>query len=124
VQIVELGAHAMARVIVLAWLCAIGVCVPISSEAQDRIVSIGESPVSAESSAEGDDGMLVDLIHALDRATHSSTKIVLRPFARSLMETAAGQANFHIPFIQNGDSPAPAGLAYVEDVDFGEGSPL
>ncbi len=63
--------------------------------------------------------MLVDLVHALDRATHSTTKIVLRPFARSLEETAAGLADFHLPLIQSGDSPAPPGLAYVTEVDFG-----
>jgi hypothetical protein len=71
------------------------------------------------SDAGGDHGKLVDLIHALDRATHSSTKIVLRPFARSLKETAAGLADFHIPLIENPGTPPPPGLAYVMDADFG-----
>jgi hypothetical protein len=45
---------------------------------------------------------------------------VLRPFARSFIETAAGHADFHIPFIQNDGSPAPEGLVYVTEADFGE----
>jgi hypothetical protein len=109
----------MARAALIAWFCVAALCAPRGVVAQDRIASIGESPFSAESGPTGDHGMLVDLVHALDQATHSSTKIVLRPFARSLKETAAGHADFHIPFIQNGDSPAPEGLAYVPDVDFG-----
>ena len=110
----------MAREIITTVLCIVGVCIAVGANAQDRIASIGESPISAESGPAGDHGMLVDLVHALDEVTHSSTKIVLRPFARSLKETAAGRADFHIPFIQNGESPAPDGLAYVKDVDFGE----
>ncbi len=64
--------------------------------------------------------MLVDLVHALDKATNSSSRIVLYPFARSLKETAAGRADLHIPFIQKEGSPAPDGLAYVTEVDFGQ----
>jgi hypothetical protein len=95
-------------------------CAAFAAQAYDRIASVGESPYSAETSAAGDHGMLIDLIHALDKATHSSTKIILRPFARSFIETAAGHADFHIPFIQNGDEPAPEGLTYVTEADFGE----
>jgi hypothetical protein len=86
----------------------------------DRIASIGESPFTAESDASGDHGMLVDLVRALDRATPSSTRIVLRPFARSLKETAAGLADVHIPLIQSDTAPAPEGLVYVTEVDFGQ----
>ena len=64
--------------------------------------------------------MLVNVVHALDRATHSSTKIVLRPFARSLKETAAGLADFHLPLIQDDAAPPPEGLVYVMEVDFGQ----
>jgi hypothetical protein len=110
----------MVRVTQIAWIFAFGAAAAFDAGAQDRVASIGESPFSAESGASGNHGMLVDLVHALDGATNSSTKIVLRPFARSLKETAAGRADFHIPFIQNDDSPAPEGLAYVKDVDFGE----
>ena len=86
----------------------------------DRVVSVGESPHSAEPDATGGHGMLVDLIRALDRVTHSSSKIVLRPFARSLKETAAGHADFHIPLIQGENVPPPEGLLYVTEVDFGQ----
>jgi hypothetical protein len=110
----------MARWAVLSWVILVGAGTAFHAQAQDRIASIGESPFSAESGASGDRGMLVDLVRALDRATNSSTKIVLRPFARSLKETSEGLADFHIPFIQNDDSPAPEGLAYVKEVDFGE----
>ncbi len=55
----------------------------------------------------------------MDRATHSSTKILIRPFARSLKETADGHADFHIPLIQNEGTPAPEGLAYVMEVKIG-----
>ena len=92
----------------------------VAAEVYDRVASVGESPISAEAGPAGDHGMLVDLLRALDRVTHSSTKIVLRPFARSFIETAAGRADFHIPFIQNDGSPAPEGLVYVTEVDFGE----
>ena len=95
-------------------------CSGVAAEAYDRVASVGESPISAESGPAGDHGMLVDLLHALDRVTRTSTKIVLRPFARSFIETAAGHADFHIPFIQNEGSPAPEGLVYVMEADFGE----
>lgn len=110
----------MARLTAILLVLVAGFCSACRAEAYDRVASVGESPNSAEASATGDHGMLVDLIRALDKATHSSTKIVLRPFARSFRETAAGRADFHIPFIQNDSSPAPDGLAYVTEVDFGE----
>jgi hypothetical protein len=91
-----------------------------AAEAADRIVSIGESPYTAVADAQGGHGMLVDLVHALDRVTHSTSTIVLRPFARSLSETAADKADVHIPFIQNDGEPPPNGLAYVNGVDLGE----
>jgi hypothetical protein len=97
----------------LAWLYS------AQAAGDDRIVSIGASPYSAATDSNGDHGMLVDLVRALDRATHSSSRIVVRPFARSLSETAAGKADLHIPFIQNGDAPAPKGLAYVTEADLG-----
>jgi polar amino acid transport system substrate-binding protein len=110
----------MARLTVIVWLLIAGVFTAFHAEAYDRVVSIGESPHSAEPDAAGGHGMLVDLVHALDRATHSSTKIVLRPFARSFKETAAGLADFHIPLIQNEGSPPPEGLAYVMEVELGQ----
>lgn len=110
----------MARPAMIAWFLIAGAFTAFHAGAEDRVASIGESPVSAEADATGVHGMLVDLVRAMDKATHSSTKIVLRPFARSLKETAAGHADFHIPLVQNGDSPAPEGLAYVTEVDFGQ----
>ncbi len=110
----------MARAAILASVLAVGLVAASHAAAQDRIASIGKSPFSAESDETGDRGMLVDLIRALDRATNSSTKIVLRPFARSLKDTAAGLADFHIPFIQDEGVPPPAGLVYVTEADFGE----
>ena len=62
----------------------------------------------------------VDLVHAMDRATHSSTRIVVRPFGRSLQDTAHGDADFHMPLIQDTSVPPPKGLAYVMDADFGD----
>lgn len=102
--------------------CAVALsvfCLP-GAYAQDRIVSIGKSPFTAEEDANGMHGKLVDLVRALDRVTHSTSKIVIRPFARSLEQTAAGEADIHIPLIQNGDAPPPKGLAYVNEVDFGQ----
>lgn len=110
----------MARLAVNVWVLVVGFCAALNAEAYDRVASIGESPISAEADPAGGHGMLVDLVRALDKATHSSTKIVLRPFARSLKETAAGRADFHIPLIQNEGSPAPDGLVYVSEVDFGQ----
>jgi len=110
----------MTRLTIAMGIVVAGLLAVFHATAEDRVVSIGESPGSAVEDANGGHGMLLDLVRALDKATHSSTKIVLRPFARSLSETAAGKADFHIPLIQNDDSPAPKGLAYVTEVDFGE----
>jgi hypothetical protein len=110
----------MVRLNVIAWVLIAGVFVTFHAEAQDRVASIGSSsPDTIEVGTTGVYGKLVDIIRALDKATHTSTKIVLRPFARSLKETAAGHADFHLPLIQNGDTPAPEGLVYVTEVDFG-----
>jgi hypothetical protein len=108
------------RLALILLLLAGAFCATSHAQTYDRVASIGESPFSAEEGDKGDRGMLVDLVHALDKATHSSTKIILRPFARSLLETAAGKADFHLPLIQNGNSSAPEGLAYVTEVDFGQ----
>ena len=86
----------------------------------DRTASIGDSRESAEADAEGGNSKLEALIRAMDQETNSSTQIIQRPFPRSLKETAAGRADFHVPFIDNGTLPAPEGLAYVKEVDFGE----
>ena len=110
----------MVRLTMMALVLVGSFCSAVAGEAYDRIASVGESPISAETGPDCDHGMLVDLLRALDRVTHSSTKIVLRPFARSFIETAAGHADFHIPFIQNDGSPAPEGLVYLTDADFGE----
>jgi hypothetical protein len=109
----------MARLTMIMWILAAGGFMAFHVEAEDRIASIGESPFSAEADATGIHGRLVNIIRALDRATHSSTKIIVQPFARSLKETSAGHADFHIPLIQDKDSPAPKGLVYVKEVDFG-----
>jgi hypothetical protein len=110
----------MVRVTLIAMVLAFAFCPVSQAQAYDRVVSIGESPNSAEPDASGGHGMLLDLVRALDRATHSSTKIVLRPFARSFRETAAGLADFHIPLIQGDNVPPPAGLVYVTEVDLGQ----
>jgi len=110
----------MSRLTMSVWLLVLGLCAAFHAQAQDRVASVGDSsPVAVEASAVPAYGKLVDIVHALDQATHTSSKIVVLPFARSLKETAAGHADFHIPLIQNGDSPAPPGLAFVTDVDFG-----
>lgn len=110
----------MARLTVIAFAVFVGVFTAFHAQAQDRVASIGEtSSLSTGVSATPPYSKLVDIVHALDKATNTSTKIVIRPFARSLRETAAGNADFHLPFIQNGSSPAPEGLVYVTDVDFG-----
>jgi hypothetical protein len=109
----------MARAAAIAWILAIALTA-IDAAAFDRVGSIGQSPFSVVSDTEGPQQMMVDLIHALDKVTHSSTKIVLRPFARSLEETAAGLADFHIPLIQSDGTPAPKGLLYVMEVDLGQ----
>jgi hypothetical protein len=90
------------------------------AQSYDRIGSLAENPFSAVADEKGDHGMLVELVRALDRVTHSSTRIVIRPFARSLMETASGKADFHLPLIQSDTAPAPDGLAYVTEVDIGQ----
>jgi hypothetical protein len=110
----------MARLTAIALFLAGSFCLAAAAEAYDRVASVGESPNSAETSPAGDHGMVIDLLRALDKATHSSTKIIVRPFARSFIETAAGHADFHIPFIQNDGAPPPEGLIYVMEADFGE----
>ena len=110
----------MASPLVIASVLVVGAFTALQARAQDRVASIAQSPLSTESDAKAPHGMLVELVRAMDKGTHSSTKIVLRPFARSLRETAAGLADFHIPLIQNDDVPAPEGLAYVTEVDFGQ----
>lgn len=97
----------------------LGAAIVAPASAHERVASIAQARFSTQSDTAGPHWMLVDLVRALDRATHSSTKIVLRPFARSLQETAAGLADFHLPLIQSDDAPAPPGLAYVTEVDFG-----
>ncbi|HTZ78658.1 MAG TPA: hypothetical protein VMC10_12145 [Stellaceae bacterium] len=109
----------MTRLRIIAWGLAAGMLAAAPAEAADRVASVAESPFSSEPGVAPGHLALVDLIHALDRVTHSSTRIVLRPFARSLKDTAAGLADFHLPFIQDDDSQPPPGLLYVKEVDFG-----
>jgi hypothetical protein len=109
----------MAPPALIAAVLAAGSFAAFHAVAHDRIASIGDSGPSSEA-ATAPTQRLVELVRALDRATHSSTKVVLRPFARSLEETAAGLADFHIPLMQSDASPAPEGLVYVMDVDFGQ----
>jgi polar amino acid transport system substrate-binding protein len=109
----------MARLSMIVWVLVVGVFMACHAEAEDRVASIGESPFSAQVDATGVHGRQVEIVRALDRATHSSTKIIVQPFARSLKETATGHADFHIPLIQNGNSSAPEGLVYVTEVNFG-----
>jgi hypothetical protein len=113
------GGDPLARLTAIAWIIVVGVFAAFHAEAQDRVASIGESPFSAQSDATGVHGRQVDIVRSLDRATHSSTRIMVQPFARSLKDTAAGHADFHIPLIQDEESPAPVGLAYVTEVNFG-----
>jgi hypothetical protein len=111
--------YSMAHLTVSVGVLVFGIFTAFHAEAEDRVASIGESPFSAQEDAAGVHGRQVDLVRALDRVTHSSTKIIVQPFARSLKETAAGHADFHIPLIQDQDSPAPEGLVYVTEVNFG-----
>jgi hypothetical protein len=92
-----------------------------AATAQDRIASIGDTAPAAETAQEAGGAYLKleALIRAMDRATHSSTRIVVRPFARSLQETAAGQADFHLPLAQAPGAAPPRGLVFVTEVDFG-----
>jgi hypothetical protein len=109
----------MARQSMIAGVLVAGIFMAFHAAAEDRVASIGESPFSAQVDATGVHGRQVDIVRALDRATHSSTKIIVQPFARSLKETAAGRADFHMPLIQDIGSPAPEGLVYVTEVNFG-----
>jgi hypothetical protein len=88
----------------------------ILADEADRIVSVAEAPNSAELGAEKH-GVLIELIHALDKVTHTKTKIVIRPFERSLKETAAGLADCHVPLIRANGVPPPEGLEYLEGVE-------
>ena len=98
----------------------VGIIAASYADAEDRIASIGDSsPAVNDTGTAHVYSKLVDIVHALDKATHSTTKIVVRPFARSLKETAEGHADFHMPLFQDAHTPAPAGLVYVEEVDFG-----
>ncbi len=111
----------MSRLTAIIWVLVVGIITSFHAEAYDRVASIGDSsPASAEGDGASVYNKLVDVIHAMDRARHSSTKIVIRPFARSLKETADGRADFHIPLIQDDGTPAPEGLAYVMEADFGQ----
>jgi hypothetical protein len=101
-------------------LGVVGAFIAFSAMAYDRIAAIGESaPISSGVREANTYNKLVDIVHALDKATHSSSKIVVLPFSRSLKDTAGGSADFHLPLIQNDNAPPPEGLAYVTDVDFG-----
>ncbi|MBT0569052.1 hypothetical protein KIK84_01810 [Curvibacter sp. CHRR-16] len=102
------------RCLLPVWALLLGLLsglIPTHAQTYDRVVSLPENGASQ--------GELVEFVRALDRATHTRTKIVNRPFARSLLETAAGKADFHLPMIQDGDKPAPAGLVYVSEVEIG-----
>lgn len=88
-------------------------------QAYDRVASLAANASTQKDEKEAN-GSLPDLIRALDRVTNTRTKIVLRPFARSLSDTAEGKADLHMPFIQVGDLPAPKGLAYVTEVAIGQ----
>lgn len=81
----------------------------------DRVASIATASDGPRSNRQ----TMIELIRALDRVTKSTTKVVFRPFARSLQETAAGRADFHFPLIEFDGVAAPEGLAYVDEVDFG-----
>jgi hypothetical protein len=101
-------------------LIALGIFSAVAyAQSYDRVASLAGNGSSQKDGA-AVQGELPDLIRALDRVTHTTTKIVLRPFARSLLETAEGNADFHMPFIQVDDLPAPKGLAYVTEVAIGQ----
>jgi hypothetical protein len=112
----------MSKPAVMLWLAALAWAASGASAAgaYDLTASVGDSsPAAAQADPGAPYRNLVRVIEAMDRATNRSTRVVLRPFARSLQETAAGHADFHVPFIQVDGSPPPSGLAYVEEVDFG-----
>jgi hypothetical protein len=100
----------------LASLFACGV----RAQPYDRVASIAQSPLPRRADMPAGEDQLIALVKAMDKATHSSTRITTSPFSRSLMRTASGEADFHLPFIQDGNSPAPPGLQYVSEADFGE----
>lgn len=110
----------MARLAGLALAVAAATCCAGSVRAADRLATIGDSsPAAATGTGPGPYNRLVEIVQAMDRATHSTTRVEVLPFARALKETAAGHADFHLPFIQDGARPPPPGLAYVTQVDFG-----
>jgi hypothetical protein len=91
----------------------------VFAEGFDRLVSVGISPNAIEGPNNSKVRILIiDLINALDKATQTKSKIVIRPFARSLKETADGHADFHIPIIRNANTNLPKGLDYLDGVNF------
>jgi len=112
----------MSKRAVAHWVAALawGVAGACAAGPYDRTASVGDSsPAAAQADPAAPYRNLVRVIEAMDRATNTRTRVVLRPFARSLQETAAGQADFHLPYIQQDGAPPPPGLSYVEEVDFG-----
>jgi len=104
-----------------AALClALGLGQAAAQTAPDRVASIGAT-VAPGGPASVDEGFqkLEALVRAMDHATGSTSRIVVRPFARSLEETAAGRADFHLPLAEAPGVAPPPGLAFVTEADFG-----
>ncbi|HZH28099.1 MAG TPA: transporter substrate-binding domain-containing protein [Azospirillaceae bacterium] len=73
------------------------------ASAADRTASLAQLPALAESETRG---ILVDLIKAMDKATGTTTKIIVAPFQRSMKNVADGQADYHLPILDNPERPA------------------
>ena len=101
-------------------LCASLFTCEALAQPYDRVASIAQSPLPHRADMPGGEDQLIALVKAMDKATHSSTRIITSPFSRSLRRTASGEADFHLPFIQEGNAPPPPGLQYLTEVDFGE----
>jgi len=72
-----------------------------ASSADALKASLATMPLSAEVDSNGNfKGAYVDLIHAIDRLTGTSTHIVVTPFKRSIRNLVTGDADYHIPFIE------------------------
>jgi len=88
------------------WLAAPAVVLGLWTtqvSAADRTASLAQLPVLAESETQG---VLVDLIKAIDKVTGTTTKIIVAPFQRSLKNVADGQADYHLPILDNPERPA------------------
>lgn len=63
---------------------------------RELTVSIAELPVLAPTP---DQGVLIDLVRAIDTVEGTHTRIIVAPFARSLRNVQMGLADYHLPLI-------------------------